>query len=116
MRVQAECILDGSFAQIKGKDQVEVSFISTFGYDVHLETHVGGGFGSDGGRWTLTSGGWSGTTWSDNWTSSSPEGKVIFGRCTFEYNSDFTSDKGECQTFTDGKWWTDRKIKSTKVK
>ena len=116
LKYQSEWILGGSFAQIKGQDHKGASFINKYGYDAHLETHVGGGFDSHGGRWTIALGGWSGTNWSDNWTAFSPDGKVTFGRCTFEYNSDFTSQTGECQTFTDGKWWTDRKIKGTKVK
>ena len=41
---------------------------------------------------------------------------IVPGRCTIEYDPGFNSATGECQVFTDGTWWTDRKIKATKVK
>jgi len=113
---QIEWILDGSFVQIKGQDSDGVSSMKTMGYDARLATHVGAGFTSLGIRAVWTSGGWSGTTWTENLTIFLPDGKVFPLRCTVEHNLDYTSATGECQAFTDGKWWTALKGKSTKVK
>lgn len=109
-------ILDGSFLQIRGRISGGASFIKTIGYDDRLATHIGSNYRSDGYRSIASSGGWNGTSWSANWTGFLPDGKVIPGRCTYEYNLEFTSLTGECQVFTDGEWWTTSKIKDTKVK
>jgi len=113
-RYQIQWILEGSFLQVQGQASGGPSFVKIVGYDARLVTHVGSTFQSSGYRSIASSGGWSGTIWKDNWTAFLPDGKVVPGRCNYEYNLDFTSFMGECQVFTDGEWWTLSKTKDTK--
>jgi hypothetical protein len=115
-KLQVDWILDGSFIQARGQNSFGVSFISTIGYDARLKTHVSSAFNSSGGRAMVTSGGWSGTTLTLNFTHFSPDGRVTPLRATLEYNSDFKSATARWESFTDGKWWTSEKGKQTKVK
>ena len=110
-----EWVLDGAAIQMSGNDD-KTSRIGIFVYENRLDAHVGGGYSSDGSRFVLNAGNWDGLNWTGNWTSYPSSGKAFIGHCTFNYESDFTSATAECQQFTNGQWWTNRKVKVTKAK
>ncbi len=59
---------------------------------------------------------WAGKTLVADWTMISLDDKKADGRCTWEYNADHTTVKGQCEIQTDGKWWEYRKLIGAKAK
>jgi hypothetical protein len=114
LEVKREWILEGTVVKTSGRFSNGVSFVELTTYDPSLQTHIFSGFDSSGGHTEGTSGGWDGNSFTGNWTTTTPEGKVCPGRCTFNFSSDFTSLTMECQLFTDGKWWVSRKGNASK--
>ena len=112
--VTLEWILEGTVVKTSGRNHKGVSFVDLTTYDPRLKTHIFSGFDSMGGHVVGTSGDWDGTSYTGNWTSTTPDGETIPGRCSFNFSSDFASAAIECQLFTEGKWWTNRKTKSSK--
>jgi hypothetical protein len=108
--------LPGGYAvEIHGNLPVGGGYVEFHGYDPQLKTLVGMGFTSNGVIWRVSSEGWHGTTLTDSWTDITPDGTNRIGRCTWEHSADFKTMKGTCDLFTDGQWWTWRKVSGTKV-
>jgi hypothetical protein len=109
----------GFFVQIDGKGTAfgnEATWIEIVGFDPNAETFVSFFVTSAGDRGGVTSGGWSGSTFTCNWTTFQADGKSIIGRCTWKHPSDYTTVEGICDRFTDGEWWNFRKVKGKKIK
>jgi len=58
---------------------------------------------------------WSGTTLTVNFTNVTSERETQVMRNTWEYTSDFNTVTLTTERFSDGRWWTTRKVKGTKV-
>ena len=106
----------GYCVEILGKLPIGGSFVELTGYDPQMKTLTGLGFANNQVRWNITSAGWDGTTLTDNWTDTMPDGTNRIGTCAWAYASDFKSMQGTCKLFTDGKWWVFRKVKAVRVK
>jgi hypothetical protein len=107
----------GYVAQTSGKMRIggeESSWIQVWGYDPSKDTVVSWYADSTGALGSVTSSGWEGNTFLSNWTDIGPDGFVVVGRCSWEHSSDFKSVTATCDQFTDGTWWTFRKMEGVK--
>ena len=110
--------LPGEYAaETSGKMRIrgeESSWIQVWGYDPSKDTVVSWYADSTGALGSVTSSGWNGTTFLSNWTDIGPDGLTVVGRCSWEHSSDFESVTATCDQFTDGTWWTFRRMKGVK--
>ena len=109
---------EGYFVEIRGTSNVggrDTSWIEVVGYDPVKRMCISSYFTSNGGRGSVTSMGWSGTTLSVNYNRYTADREVRVRRNTFEYSPDFKSVTLTGETFTDGKWWISAKGEGTKV-
>lgn len=107
----------GYVAQTSGKIRIgeeESSWIQVWGYDPSKDTVVSWYADSTGALGSVTSSGWEGTTFLSNWTDIGPDGMTVVGRCFWKHSADFNSVAANCDQFTDGTWWTFRKVKGKK--
>ena len=109
-------LLERHCVRVDGKTSTEGPYLEIMGFDPQLNTIIGYGFDTIGGKWSFTSAGWDGGVLNFNVTDSHPGRSDIIARCSFVFPSDFKSFTGTCEQFTDGKWWVLRKVKGTKVK
>lgn len=108
----------GYVAQTSGKMRIlgqETSWIQVWGYDPSRDTVVSWYADSTGALGSVTSSGWDGTTFLSNWTDKAPDGLIVIGRCTWNHSDDFKSVAATCDQFTDGIWWTFRRVNGTKA-
>lgn len=109
----------GFFLELRGTGEIggqESSWMEIAGYDPIQKSYISSFFVSDGMRGHVTSMDWSGTTLRVNFTRVTAERETQIGRVIWEHSSDFKSLSGAFELFTDGEWWTSRKIKGTKLK
>ena len=107
----------GYVAQTSGNMRIveeESSWIQFWGYDPSKDTVVSWYADSTGALGSVTSSGWEGATFLSNWTDIGPDGLIIVGRCSWKHSSDFKSVAATCDQFTDGTWWTFRRMKGVK--
>jgi hypothetical protein len=94
----------------------EISWIQMWGFDPRIESMVSW-YGNDRGAvGTVTSAGWDGTTFTVNFTESTPGGETVIGRGNWEHSPDFKSVRGTFERFSDGRWWTFRQVTGKKIK
>ena len=108
--VEGHCVL------IDGRTATGGSYMELYGYDPNLNTVIASSFNSEGGKSYCSSSGWDGTIYNFNVSSTAPDGSESIVRCAFVHSSDFKSQTGTCEMFTDGRWWVFRKVQGTKVK
>ena len=94
---------------------LESTWLAVVGYDLHRETTISSLWSSDGYRDGITSGGWSGTTFTCHWSGFWADGRPVEGRCIWVYSADYRTVTGTCDEFKNGKWWNIRKAKGKRV-
>jgi hypothetical protein len=93
-----------------------ISWTQLWGFDPRVESMVSW-YGNDRGSvGTVTSAGWNGTTFTMNFTESTPSGETVIGRGTWEHSPDFKSVRGTFDRFSEGRWWTFRQVTAEKTK